>query len=111
MGPGAVDFEGGTLSMLAGSLGLILDRPVIDKTGVADYFEIHLKFSPDDFAPPAPFPSDPGAPGIFRAFLEQLGLTLAPSKGPVDVLAIETGAVDRILPLGAIAPEVVRLCH
>ena len=39
MGPGAVDFEGGTLSMLAGSLGLILDRPVIDKTGVADYFD------------------------------------------------------------------------
>ena len=48
VGPGSVDIEGGTLAMLAGLLGLILDRPVIDKTGIADYFEIHLKFSSDD---------------------------------------------------------------
>ena len=25
--------------------------------------------------------------------------------------AIKTGAVNRVLPLGSIAPEVVRLCH
>ncbi len=32
----SVDFEGGTLSTLAGMLGLIVDRPVIDKTGIAE---------------------------------------------------------------------------
>ena len=37
VGPRAVDFEGGTLSMLAGLLGLIVDRPVIDKTGITNY--------------------------------------------------------------------------
>ena len=98
VGPRSVDFEGGTLSMLAGLLGLILDRPVIDKTGITNYFEIHLKFSPDDSAAPRPATADPGspaavsspdAPGIFQAIQEQLGLKLVPAKGPVDVLVID----------------------
>jgi uncharacterized protein (TIGR03435 family) len=95
---GSVEFEGGTLSMFAGLLGLILDRPVIDKTGITNYFEIHLKFSPDDSAPSRPSTTDPGAPaavrapdapGIFQAIQEQLGLRLVPKKGPVDVLVID----------------------
>jgi uncharacterized protein (TIGR03435 family) len=98
VGPGSVNFEGGTLSMLAGLLGLILDRPVIDKTGITTYFEIHLTFSPDDSAPPRPSTTDPGspgdirapdAPGIFQVIQEQLGLRLVPAKGPVDVLVID----------------------
>ena len=96
--PRSVDFEGGTLSMFAGLLNLILDRPVIDKTGIMNYFEIHLRFSPDDLAAPRPATADPGAladgaapdaPGIFQAIQEQLGLKLVPSKGPVDVLVID----------------------
>ena len=95
---GSVDFEGGTLSMFAGSLGMVLDRPVIDKTGITSYFEIHLVFSPDDSAGPRPVPAEPGAsgvvraadaPGIFQAIQEQLGLRLVPAKGPVDVLVID----------------------
>jgi uncharacterized protein (TIGR03435 family) len=98
VGPAAIDFEGGTLSMFAGLMGLILDRPVIDKTGITNYFEIHLKFSPDDFAAPRPAAADPGlpaavtspdAPGIFQAIQEQLGLRLLSAKGPVDVLVID----------------------
>jgi uncharacterized protein (TIGR03435 family) len=96
--PRSVDFEGGTLSMFAGSLGMVLDRPVIDKTGITSYFEIHLAFSPDDSAAPRPATTDPGAsaavsapdtPGIFQAIQEQLGLRLVPAKGPVDVLVID----------------------
>ena len=96
--PQSVNFEGGTLSMLAGLLCLILDRPVIDKTGIPNYFEIHLVFSPDDSAAPRPPTADPGspatastpdAPGIFQAIQEQLGLKLVPAKGPVDVLVID----------------------
>jgi uncharacterized protein (TIGR03435 family) len=98
VGPGSVNFEGGTLSGLADMLGLILDRPVIDKTGITDYFEIHLKFSPDDLAPSRPSTTDPDssaavspsdAPGVFQAIKEQLGLKLAPAKGPVDILVID----------------------
>jgi uncharacterized protein (TIGR03435 family) len=96
--PSSVDFEGGTLSMFAGSLGMVLDRPVIDKTGITSYFEIHLVFSPDDSAASRPATADPGAsaavgasdaPGIFQAIQEQLGLRLVPAKGPVDVLVID----------------------
>jgi uncharacterized protein (TIGR03435 family) len=94
---GAVDIEGGTLPMFAGLLSMALDRPVIDKTGITDQFEIHLKFSPDDSAAPRPSTTDPGsptvgapdAPGIFQAIQEQLGLRLVPAKGPVDVLVID----------------------
>jgi uncharacterized protein (TIGR03435 family) len=90
--------EGGTLSMLAGLLGMVLDRPVIDNTGITKYFEIHLEFSPDDSAAPRPATADPGAPAvakapdapdIFQAIREQLGLRLVPAKGPVDVLVID----------------------
>jgi len=95
---GSVEIEGGTLSMFAGLLGMVLDRPVIDKTGITSYFEIQLVFSPDDSAAPRPVTADPGgsaavrapdAPGIFQAIQEQLGLRLVPAKGPVDVLVID----------------------
>jgi uncharacterized protein (TIGR03435 family) len=95
---GKVDIEGGTLSMFAGFLGMVLDRPVIDKTGITSYFEIHLVFSPDDSAASRPVTADPGAPAalmapdaprIFQAIQEQLGLKLVSAKGPVDVLVID----------------------
>jgi uncharacterized protein (TIGR03435 family) len=92
---GSVDIEGGTLSDLAGLLGMALDRPVIDKTGITDLFEIHLKFSADDSPAPRRSIGDlgaaiaPDAPNIFQAVQEQLGLRLVPAKGPVDVLVID----------------------
>ncbi|HEV2448354.1 MAG TPA: TIGR03435 family protein [Candidatus Sulfopaludibacter sp.] len=96
--PRSLDVEGGMLDSLAGLLTLILDRPVIDVTGLTNPFEIHLVFSPDDSARLRPPPADAGAPtgvsaadapAIFQAVQEQLGLKLAPAKGPVDVLVID----------------------
>jgi uncharacterized protein (TIGR03435 family) len=99
VGTRSVDFEGGTLSMLAGLLDLILDRPVIDRTGITNFFEIDLKFSPDDSSAARPSAADPAAPiavtasdappNIFQAIQEQLGLKLVPAKGPMDVLVID----------------------
>lgn len=94
---GAVDLEGGTLSILAALLGMAVDRPVIDKTGITGQFEIHLVFSPDDSTAPRPATGDPGAPAargpdapdVFQAIQERLGLKLAPARGPVDVLVID----------------------
>jgi uncharacterized protein (TIGR03435 family) len=97
-GAGLVDFQGGTLSMFAGLMNLLLDRPVIDRTGIADYFKIQLKFSPDDSPTSRSDAADPAtpsaartpdAPGIFQAIQDQLGLKLVPARGPVDVLVIE----------------------
>ena len=95
---GLVDFEGGTLSMCAGLLNLLLDRPVIDKTGITGYFKIRLVFSPEDTAPARFATANPGAPteartpdapDIFQAIQEQLGLKLIAANGPVDVLVID----------------------
>lgn len=96
--PGGVDFEGGTLSMFAGLMNLIVDRTVIDKTGLTNYFEIHLRFSPDESAPARPAAGNLGAPAevgasdapdVFRAIQDQLGLRFLPARGPVDVLVID----------------------
>jgi uncharacterized protein (TIGR03435 family) len=88
---GSVDIEGGTLSMFAGLLGMVLDRPVIDRTGITGYFEMHVVFSPDDSAAPRPATAEPAPdnPGMFQAIQEQLGLRLVPARGPVDVLVID----------------------
>jgi len=93
---GSVDIEAGTIPMFADLLGMILDRPVIDKTGITGYFQMSLTFSPED--PARPVPADPDtppaskasdAPPISQAIQEQLGLKLVPSKGPMDVLVID----------------------
>lgn len=84
--PRAVEIEGGTLSSFAAMLGMALDRPVIDKTGIPGYFEIHLVFSPDASAGSPP---NTATPGIVQAIQEQLGLRLVPANGAVDVLVID----------------------
>src|SRR4029079_17708716 len=43
---GSADIEGATLSMFAGLLGMALDRPVVDKTGITSFFEIPSCFRP-----------------------------------------------------------------
>jgi uncharacterized protein (TIGR03435 family) len=55
---------------------------VIDKTGITGKFDIHLRFSPEDA-------TDANDPTIFTAVQEQLGLKLAPAKGPIEVLVID----------------------
>jgi uncharacterized protein (TIGR03435 family) len=91
-------------SMTSFSDGLLsnrLDRPVIDKTGLAGRFDFHLEFAPDTAAPglqrrgepvdpgaPA-LPADTGGPSIFTALQEQLGLKLSADKGPVEVIVID----------------------
>jgi bla regulator protein blaR1 len=84
---------GGVLSRLVG-------RPILDKTGLAGPFDMHLEFAPDSsmpgFAgrggpgePGTPPPSaDPEGPSIFTA-LQHLGLKLEPGKGPVEILVID----------------------
>jgi uncharacterized protein (TIGR03435 family) len=81
--------------------GIVLDRPVIDKTGITGVFDFHLEFAPDETTagPASPFgpiaapqttPSDPaGGPSIFTAFQNQLGLKLESSKAPAEFLIID----------------------
>jgi uncharacterized protein (TIGR03435 family) len=76
-----------------------LDRPVIDKTGIAGMFDFHLEFAPDPTMgnlPPrdpqgatADAAAPPGGPSVFSAVQEQLGLKLDSAKGPGEVLVID----------------------
>ena len=72
---------------------------VVDRTGLPGNFDLEVTFTPDQLPqgpPPAgapPQPSiDPNGPSIFTALQEQLGLKLESTRGPVDVLVIDSVA-------------------
>ena len=84
---GAVRIVGVPMGQLAALVSLVVGRPVVDRTGLAGNYEMELRFSGDAVAgAPAP---DPGAPSIFTALQEQLGLKLDAERELVDVLVIE----------------------
>jgi bla regulator protein blaR1 len=90
-------------------LSSIVGRVVIDRTGFQGMFDAHLEFRRDDIAsagPPGPDPSSGGSrggrggggeptdrPSISTALQEQLGLRLESTKGPVEVVVVDS--VDR----------------
>jgi len=95
-----VDWRGVSLDQFANVLITVVDRPVVDKTGIAGKFNFHLEFVPDQatraFLPGGELdhgqigPSDdPVGPTIFSAIQEQLGLKLVPAKGPREFLVID----------------------
>jgi uncharacterized protein (TIGR03435 family) len=70
---------------LAFMLVMITHRPVIDRTGLAGQFNFDLDFAPFD----SDVAADSGAPSLFTAIQEQLGLRLDTTKAPLDGLVIE----------------------
>jgi uncharacterized protein (TIGR03435 family) len=87
----------GTISDFTGFLQLlVLDRPVVDRTGLTDKYDFTVTFTPDDSlfnGNPPPFPKiadgvEP-APGLFDAIQHDIGLKLTAEKTQVDVLAID----------------------
>jgi len=69
---------------------LVVDRPVIDKTGLSGTFDLHMEFTPQ-FNGPAPpnFTPDPNGPTFQEALKQQLGLKLEPQTGFVNVLVVD----------------------
>jgi uncharacterized protein (TIGR03435 family) len=62
----------------------LVDRTVIDKTGLTGNYDIDLKWTPDDQQ------GTPDAgPTLFTALEEQLSLKLVPSKDPVDTFVVD----------------------
>jgi uncharacterized protein (TIGR03435 family) len=85
-------FSGTKISMaqLVEGLSGLLDLPVIDKTGFAPAFDVHLEWTADDDRAVPDGVAEKGAgPTIFTALQEQLGLKLESAKGPVEVLVID----------------------
>jgi uncharacterized protein (TIGR03435 family) len=71
--------------------GSVFNQHVINRTRLVGEFDVDLRFTPD-LSPGA----SPEFPSIFTAVQEQLGLKLEASRGPVDVLVIDS--VERPTP-------------
>jgi uncharacterized protein (TIGR03435 family) len=74
----------------------VLDRPVVDQTGLTEKYDFVLKWTPDagqliGLGGPPPQPTDPGdaPPDLFAAIQQQLGLKLSSTKASTDVIIID----------------------
>jgi uncharacterized protein (TIGR03435 family) len=95
-GLGVLPARNATMVDFAGLLQTaVLDRPVVDQTGLAGRFDFTLTWTPDETQFGAlgikvpPPPDGATAPGLFTAVQEQLGLKLDSTKAPVDVLVVD----------------------
>jgi uncharacterized protein (TIGR03435 family) len=87
-----IDMTGWTLGTFVSLLsrfaraGGDLDGPIVDRTGLSAYFDIHLEYGASN-----PLPGDDAEtlPVIARALEEQLGLRLERTTGPDEFLVIE----------------------
>ncbi len=74
----------------------VLDRPVVDQTGLKGRWDFTLNWTPDEsqfagMGVKVPPPSDKAdaPPPLFTAIQEQAGLKLEPTRAPVQVLVID----------------------
>lgn len=91
---------GGTVSLsrVAELLStFVMDRHVIDKTGISGKFNIRVEYTPDERTPCRAFACDadpdnadiPAGPDIFRALEERLGLKLESTRAPHGYFVID----------------------
>lgn len=86
-----------TMADFAGLMqGAVLDKPVVDHTGIKGKFDFTLKWTPDQSQfeafggiknPPAEAPDAP--PDLYTAIQQQLGLKIDTTKAPTDVMVID----------------------
>ena len=90
-----MDGSGVTIAQLAGQLSAspAIARPVIDRSGLDGRYDFTLEWVPPipvagDTAPQVDAPREAG-PSVFTALEEQLGLRLASSRAPIEILVVE----------------------
>ena len=96
--------KGSPLNELVSLLSATVGRNVVDRTGLNDRYDIHLKWTPDN---------DPNGPSIFTALQEQLGLKLESTRGPVRSTAssITSNVRCRIERFALCASFVTHICY
>ena len=96
--PGVISLVGRNTGLNGVANGLqsnILDKPVVDQTGLAGRYDFQLRFAPDpiqlaNFGGLESNSADLNLPpDIFTAFEQQLGLKLQATKAVVDVMVID----------------------
>jgi uncharacterized protein (TIGR03435 family) len=88
MSPGKLEATAIPLRNFVETLSRLLNRPVLDKTGMTGVFDFVLEWSPEgrstDGAGDLPV-----GPSLFTAIPEQLGLKLESRKAPIEILVID----------------------
>jgi uncharacterized protein (TIGR03435 family) len=96
-GLGNLPATNATIADFAGVMqSAVLDRPVVDQTGLEGRFDFQLKWTPDEtqfggMGARVPSPADDAAapPDLFTAMQDQLGLKLQATKAAADVIVID----------------------
>jgi uncharacterized protein (TIGR03435 family) len=90
--PGKIAFGTQPLAQVAAALAGLLQRGIVDRTGLAGNYSGSVTYTPDTAprdGPPDLPAGDASGVSLFTAIQEQLGLKLEPGRGPVDVLVID----------------------
>ena len=87
--PGEIELPGAPISSLVSFFSLTQGRPVVDRTGLAGRYDMHLVFAPEPIPGAPPQPGFEGRATITTAIQEQLGLKLEAATQPEDVLVID----------------------
>ncbi|HEY6507279.1 MAG TPA: TIGR03435 family protein, partial [Vicinamibacterales bacterium] len=93
-GNGRLTLRGMPLAQFLPFLAPQVNRVLVDRTGLAERYDIELTWTPELQprglpAGPDAAPVDPNALSIFTAMQEQLGLKLDATRGPVEVVVID----------------------
>jgi uncharacterized protein (TIGR03435 family) len=96
-GLGVLPARNATMADFAGVMqGAVLDRPVVDQTGLSGRFDFTLTWTPDEFQfgglgirVPPPADNAAAPPDLFTAMQEQLGLKLEATKAPAEVFVVD----------------------
>lgn len=86
-GAGRISLVGIPMAQLAPLISVVVQRPVVDRTGLPGLYDIELTFTPNQ--PPGSDLTNPDAPSVFTALQEQLGLKLDAERELVEVLVID----------------------
>jgi uncharacterized protein (TIGR03435 family) len=80
-----------TLRQFAAELTFMMERTVVDKTGIEGLYDLRVEWTPEHFGPEPGDTARPDEPNptLFTAVQEQLGLKLQSEKAPVEILAVE----------------------
>jgi uncharacterized protein (TIGR03435 family) len=94
--PGELKVSNSTMrDFCDGMQGSVMDKPVVDQTGLTKRYDFLLSWTPDEsqFGGRFPVPAatdDPNAPPtLYTALQEQLGLKLEPTKAAADAIVID----------------------
>jgi uncharacterized protein (TIGR03435 family) len=96
-GLGALNVHNSSMNDFSGMMQeTVMDRPVIDQTGLTGRYDFTLNWTPDDSqfggmgakVPPPTDNTNP-PPNLYTAIQEQIGLKLDATKAPTDVMVID----------------------